>query len=353
MPSKNSKKQSAEGVGKVVSAHTSSETKQQLEATTASSNKSRTNTPMDDTKTKHSNKNNGKSNVAYVKQHHPYHANSTKLVPFLRKLQTLVANLDPNIGSWNEQGTRFQVFDHAKFEEQVKTHFQWTSAQTFNRQLNLYSFSKEESPHWSFGHPCFLRDEPHKIFEIKRFARVGDKESESEKETELGGESSNRVQFLEKQVSALQSIVDDLSLKLARIQVSLNAPPTAPVSTPVLTSKTAGVSNNSGPSPRKNKKRVKEAPGNISTTQNHQQDEEMNSTGDAVMENDEEFWLDEEFPSWQDFEREEEESLAQEFLSSFFSTPQFHSAFTNLGQDSSQSRIASDSYKPNTDVETR
>jgi hypothetical protein len=69
---------------------------------------------------------------------------------------------------------------------------------------------------WSFRHPSFLRDEPSKIYEIKRYARASDREEQ---------EDGSRVDILERRVSALQSLVDDLSRKLAAVQLTLDKAP--------------------------------------------------------------------------------------------------------------------------------
>lgn len=165
-----------------------------------------------------------------------HHHKAAKLVPFLRKVQQLCESAPPHIARWSADGKQFDVLDPKGFDELLKIHFEGAAPATFHRQLFFYGWVKLNHANgggdektkgtWSFRHPQFLRDEPHKIYEIKRYARAADRE-------EL--EDASRVDILERRVSALQSLVDDLSRKLAAVQLTLDRTPLAvekPVSVP-------------------------------------------------------------------------------------------------------------------------
>jgi len=155
------------------------------------------------------------------------HHKVAKLVPFLRKVQLLCENAPPHVARWSADGKQFDVFDPKEFDELLKIHFEGASPATFHRQLFFYGWVKLNHTNgggdektkgtWSFRHPCFLRDEPSKIYEIKRYARASDREEEE----------GSRVDVLERRVSALQSLVDDLSRKLAAVQLTLDRTPLA------------------------------------------------------------------------------------------------------------------------------
>jgi len=151
---------------------------------------------------------------------------AAKLVPFLRKVQILCETAPPNTARWSADGKQFDVLDPKGFDELLKVHFEGAAPATFHRQLFFYGWVKLNHSNgggdertkgtWSFRHPSFLRDEPSKIYEIKRFARASDREEQ---------EDGSRVDILERRVSALQSLVDDLSRKLAAVQMTLNRTP--------------------------------------------------------------------------------------------------------------------------------
>jgi len=151
---------------------------------------------------------------------------AAKLVPFLRKVQTLCETAPLNIARWSADGKQFDVLDPKGFDELLKVHFEGAAPATFHRQLFFYGWVKLNHSNgggdektkgtWSFRHPSFLRDEPSKIYEIKRFARASDRDEQ---------EDGSRVDILERRVSALQSLVDDLSRKLAAVQLTLDRQP--------------------------------------------------------------------------------------------------------------------------------
>lgn len=169
------------------------------------------------------------------------HPKVAKLVPFLRKLQQLCESAPTHVARWSADGKQFDVLDPKGFDDLLKVHFEGASPATFHRQLFFYGWVKLNHTNgggdektkgtWSFRHPCFLRDEPHKIYEIKRYARASDREEED----------GSRVDVLERRVSALQSLVDDLSRKLAAVQLTLDKAPLPVGSTsPVHDIKVAG-----------------------------------------------------------------------------------------------------------------
>jgi len=151
-----------------------------------------------------------------------------KLVPFLRKVQQLCESAPPHIARWSADGKQFDVLDPKGFDDLLKVHFEGAAPATFHRQLFFYGWVKLNHSNgggdektkgtWSFRHPLFLRDEPSKIYEIKRYARASDREE---------GEDASRVDILERRVNALQSLVDDLSRKLAAVQLTLDRTPLA------------------------------------------------------------------------------------------------------------------------------
>jgi hypothetical protein len=246
-----------------------------------------------------------------------------KLVPFLRKLQVFVTSVVPkDVGAWNGPGTRFMVFDQTRFDELVKNHFQWTGVQTFHRQLSLYEFSKEDTPTWSFGHASFLRDSPAKISEIKRYSKVGTKGAEAAAEDDAEEGGASRVQSLEQSVTSLQNMVDDLSVKLAKIQTALSGSGQVPNST-------------SAPQPRKHK-------GQQCPVQNRRQapDTQDDKAADRMEDVEEQYDFDEDDLISLD---PDEEARSQEFVSAFLATSQFQSALssTALQQHQTQDNSAS------------
>lgn len=156
------------------------------------------------------------------------HPKVAKLVPFLRKVQQLCESAPHHIAKWSADGKQFDVLEPKAFDDLLKVHFEGAAPATFHRQLFFYGWVKLNHSNgggdektkgtWSFRHPCFLRDEPSKIYEIKRYARASDREEQ---------EDGSRVDILERRVSALQSLVDDLSRKLAAVQLTLDRTPLA------------------------------------------------------------------------------------------------------------------------------
>jgi len=163
------------------------------------------------------------------------HPKVAKLVPFLRKVQQLCDSAPEYIARWSADGKQFDVLDPKAFDDLLKSHFEGAAPATFHRQLFFYGWVKLNHSNgggdertrgtWSFRHPCFLRDQPSKIYEIRRYARASDREEQDD---------GSRVDILERRVSALQSLVDDLSRKLAAVQLTLDRTPLAvpPVSAP-------------------------------------------------------------------------------------------------------------------------
>jgi hypothetical protein len=154
------------------------------------------------------------------------HPKAAKLVPFLRKVQILCETAPSEIARWSADGKQFDVLDPKGFDDLLKVHFEGAAPATFHRQLFFYGWVKLNHSNgggdertkgtWSFRHPSFLRDEPSRIYEIKRYARASDREEQ---------EDGSRVDILERRVSALQSLVDDLSRKLAAVQLTLDRAP--------------------------------------------------------------------------------------------------------------------------------
>jgi len=286
----------------------------------------------------------------------PVHHKVAKLVPFLRKVQQLCEGAPRHIARWSADGKQFDVLDPKGFDDLLKVHFEGAAPATFHRQLFFYGWVKLNHANgggdektkgtWSFRHPLFLRDEPSKIYEIKRYARAADRE-------EL--EDASRVDILERRVSALQSLVDDLSRKLAAVQLTLDRTPLA-LEKPV----------------RKRVKDVDEYDMYPISAQQQEDDvddfmaEPMRLSEDEIMQLfedcdplslDEEVRMEQETQSRQEqmmkmtppasvskgtepasapgpmkhklSSKEEEEMHAKEFLSSIMSTPQFQAAITS------------------------
>lgn len=267
-----------------------------------------------------------------------------KLVPFLRKVQQLCEGAPPHIARWSADGKQFDVLDPKGFDELLKVHFEGASPATFHRQLFFYGWVKLNHTNgggdektkgtWSFRHPCFLRDEPSKIYEIKRFARASDREDQDE---------GSRVDVLERRVAALQSLVDDLSRKLAAVQVTLErAPAAAAVPTAAPSAMSLG------------RKRVKDERGGDEFEEVDELDETMRLTEDELMQlfdSDDLMMSVEPVPSARPQEPQaspklkaaaasagmsEEEAKqhaqqqqAQHLLSTLMSTPQFQAAITS------------------------
>lgn len=158
---------------------------------------------------------------------------AAKLVPFLKKLQNLSKQCPYEIAHWSCDGKQFDILLPLDFSAEVlKEHFPNSNTKTFFRQLFYYGFTQlnimngggDERTKGTFSirHPSFLRDSPSRIFEIKRCAKAG---SASVKDENGEGGEDNRVDLLEQKLCALQSIVDDLSRKLAVLQVGSMQPP--------------------------------------------------------------------------------------------------------------------------------
>jgi hypothetical protein len=166
------------------------------------------------------------------------HPKAAKLVPFLRKVQILCETASSDIARWSADGKQFDVLDPKGFDDLLKVHFEGAAPATFHRQLFFYGWVKLNHSNgggdertkgtWSFRHPSFLRDEPSRIYEIKRYARASDREEQ---------EDGSRVDILERRVSALQSLVDDLSRKLAAVQLTLDRAPLTVVAGSAITEK--------------------------------------------------------------------------------------------------------------------
>ncbi|KAH9251099.1 hypothetical protein BASA81_010998 [Batrachochytrium salamandrivorans] len=160
---------------------------------------------------------------------------AAKLVPFLKKLQDLSKQCPFEIAHWSCDGKQFDILLPLEFSTEVlKEHFPSSNTKTFFRQLFYYGFTQlnimngggDERTKGTFSirHPSFLRDSPSRIFEIKRCAKAG---STSLKDENGEAGEDNRVDLLEQKLCALQSIVDDLSRKLAVLQVG-SMPPSPP-----------------------------------------------------------------------------------------------------------------------------
>jgi len=136
------------------------------------------------------------------------------LPPFLRKLQKLVATVDPSVGGWAQDGNSFVVRDSDAFEKHLRKYYKGCLL-TFVRQLHFYSFRKIDikETQWSFFHKCFKRDAPHLIYEIKRKTRT---------ETTDGVASQNEVQTLRTHVKKLESIIEGLTKRLLFMENELN-----------------------------------------------------------------------------------------------------------------------------------
>jgi hypothetical protein len=285
---------------------------------------------------------------------------AAKLVPFLRKVQILCETAPSEIARWSADGKQFDVLDPKGFDDLLKIHFEGAAPATFHRQLFFYGWVKLNHSNgggdertkgtWSFRHPSFLRDEPSRIYEIKRYARASDREEQ---------EDGSRVDILERRVSALQSLVDDLSRKLAAVQLTLDRAPL-----PVTTTASASVVQKPG------RKRVKDA--EVSVDEDFlMMDEELRLSEDDIMNlfESEPFLAEEEAPATAmadpvtppapvttvtkpkimapSPQQATTKQQAHNFLSAVMSTPQFHKAITSVSTTSS-----SQSEKPANKVES-
>ena len=93
---------------------------------------------------------------------------------FLVNLRSLCDACPREVGRWNREGTQFQVDDAVGFFALAKVYYTASTHGTFFRQLNLYQFQslKRLREGWfHFSHEMFLRDDPGKIYKIKRVVR--------------------------------------------------------------------------------------------------------------------------------------------------------------------------------------
>jgi hypothetical protein len=274
------------------------------------------------------------------------HPKAAKLVPFLRKVQILCETAPAEIARWSADGKQFDVLDPKGFDDLLKVHFEGAAPATFHRQLFFYGWVKLNHSNgggdertkgtWSFRHPSFLRDEPSRIYEIKRYARASDREEQ---------EDGSRVDILERRVSALQSLVDDLSRKLAAVQMTLEKAPTPNVVEVV----------------KPGRKRVKDQE-LVPIDEDDFVMEDLRLSEDDIMNlfDHQEPLLSADEPMGQapkptatapvvrtTQQQQTSKQQAQNFLSAVMSTPQFHKAITSVTTSSQQQ-----SDKPKNKVET-
>lgn len=131
-----------------------------------------------------------------------------------------------SVAHWSKDGLQFNVIDPERFEALLKDYFGGLP-QTFLRQLHFYGFVRVDSLSgggngtagtWSFKHQHFVRDDPSRLFLIKRYSRASQREHEEPSEEE----EEARVVGLEQKVVVLQNMVDDLTRKVQSLELELS-----------------------------------------------------------------------------------------------------------------------------------
>mmetsp|Transcript_672 Transcript_672/g.745 ORF Transcript_672/g.745 Transcript_672/m.745 type:complete len:297 (-) Transcript_672:126-1016(-) len=92
--------------------------------------------------------------------------------PFINKLFDLVENnREPDVVSWNPQGTSFIVFNRDVFSQRILPNlFSHKNLPSFTRQLNMYDFKRCKAPRGklSYSHPFFRKGRSDLLKSIKR-----------------------------------------------------------------------------------------------------------------------------------------------------------------------------------------
>ncbi|KAL1492913.1 hypothetical protein ABEB36_011079 [Hypothenemus hampei] len=152
---------------------------------------------------------------------HPLQENGN-IPAFLVKLWKMVN--DPSTDHlicWSQNGNTFIIQNQAQFwYKLLPLYYKHNNMSSFVRQLNMYGFHKITSlvnPVWStqiekneaqaiqFYHPCFQKDKPEKLVEIKRKSTTI---KTNEEQAIIRPEELNKVLFEIKQLKGKQSSVD-------------------------------------------------------------------------------------------------------------------------------------------------
>ena len=141
-----------------------------------------------------------------------------RTAPFLIKLFDICSRLPAAVGTWNEDGSVFQVKDPEQFFEFSKSYYSG-SPKTFYRQLSYFRFVRAEllPQGFAFSHPQFRKGDAGGLASIRRVipGSTNDEESSvgnaSNSPKELVDASSDRVERLEKTVEELKGQIQELS----------------------------------------------------------------------------------------------------------------------------------------------
>lgn len=133
--------------------------------------------------------------------------------PFLVKLKTLTATVDPDVACWTPDGKSFSIKSLDKFTKEIKKYYKG-SLTTFVRQLHFYSFKKIDvkGKTWSFSHPLFQRDKPLLVFDIKR--KTKNIENDGYALDSTVKEVREYISNLESTISKQQSEIEELKAKV-------------------------------------------------------------------------------------------------------------------------------------------
>ena len=100
----------------------------------------------------------------------PYHLDSMTATAFPLRLFTMLENEDPAIVGWSNSGLAFRVKDINRFrEETLPKYYRHNKITSFQRQLNLYGFTRMHKGEDAgcYAHPKFVRGRKEPVREIR------------------------------------------------------------------------------------------------------------------------------------------------------------------------------------------
>lgn len=169
-----------------------------------------------------------------------------KLVPFLKKMQTIIAKTPRAEGEWSPNGLQYNVLNPDAFALAIQSHFK-SSTKTFCRQLFYYGFSTipardgggdgRTAGTYSIYHPLLQRDDPSKLFEIKRLHKSASDVPSSPSSPQPDdldhvlvlqktmGVFDDMLGELRRKVEAIQQIIAQQPLSPKRLRAAFEAPP--------------------------------------------------------------------------------------------------------------------------------